>query len=70
MPCSNMSISADLSLDYQLDILKPYLNPGDVVYLPLEFDALSGTKKEMMAGAELPYIVAYDHDYLKGDGIR
>jgi len=66
MPCSNMSVSSDLSLDYQLDIIKPYLNPGDIVYLPLEFGALSGTKKDMMAGAELPYIVAYDHDYLEG----
>jgi len=68
MPCSNMSISADLSLDYQLDILKPYLHPGDVVYLPLEFEALSGTEDEVMAGAEIPYIVAYDHDYLKAMG--
>jgi len=70
MPCSNMSISADLSLDYQLDILKPYLNPGDIVYLPLEYETLSGTEKEVMAGVELPYIVAYDHDYLKGMGFN
>jgi len=66
MPCSNMSVSSDLSLDYQLDIIKPYLNAGDIVYLPLEFGALSGTKQEVMAGAEQPYVVAYDHDYLKG----
>ena len=70
MPCSNMSVSADLSLDYQLDIIKPYLTPGDIVYLPLEFGSLSGTEKEIMAGAELPYIVAYDHEYLKGMGFE
>ncbi len=70
MLCSNMSVSADLSLDYQLDIIKPYLNPGDIVYLPLEFGALSETKKEVMAGVELPYIVAYDHEYLKGMGFE
>jgi hypothetical protein len=70
MPCSNMSVSADLSLDYQLDIIKPYLNADDIVYLPLEFGALSGTKQEVMAGAEQPYVVAYDHDYLKGMGVE
>jgi len=70
MPCSNMSVSADLSLDYQLDIIKPYLNAGDIVYLPLEYGTLSGTKQEVMAGAEQPYVVAYDHDYLKGMGFE
>jgi hypothetical protein len=65
-----MSVSSDLSLDYQLDIIKPYLNPGDVVYLPLEFGALSGTKQEVMAGAEQPYVVANDHEYLKGMGVE
>ena len=70
MPCSNMSVSADLSLDYQLDIIKPYLNTGDIVYLPLEFGALSGTKQEVMAGVEQPYVVAYDHDYLKDMGVE
>jgi len=70
MPCSNMSVSADLSLDYQLGIIKPYLNAGDIVYLPLEFGALSGTKQEVMAGAEQPYVVAYDHDYLQGMGVE
>jgi len=70
MPCSNMSVSADLSLDYQLDIIKPYLDPGDIVYLPLEYGALSGTKQEVMAGAEQPYVVAYNHDYLKGMGFE
>ena len=68
--CSNMSVSADLSLDYQLGIIKPYLDAGDIVYLPLEFAALSGTKQEVMAGAEQPYVLAYDHDYLEGMGFE
>jgi hypothetical protein len=70
MPCTNMSVSAGLSFDYQLDIIKPYLNPGDIVYLPIEFESLSAKKEEMMGGAELPYIVAYDHKYLKGMGFE
>ena len=70
MPCTNMSVSADLSFDYQLDIIKPYLGPGDVVYLPIEFESLGTTKEEMMGGAELPYVVAYDHEYLKGMGFE
>jgi len=42
IPCVNMSISADLSLDYQFEKIKPYLNPGDTVYLPLEYGVLAG----------------------------
>ena len=64
IPCTNMSVSADLSLDYQLDIMRPHLNAGDTVYLPLEYEALSGSKEQVMAGAELPYVIAYDHDYI------
>ena len=60
--CSNMSISANISLDYQFKILQPFLKTGDLVYLPLEYGALKGDKKALMSGLELPYILSYDHD--------
>jgi hypothetical protein len=66
--CSNMSIAANISLDYQFDVLKPYLKRGDIVYLPLEYGALKGNKKELMAGLELPYIMSYDHDRISTMG--
>lgn len=64
LPCTNMSISADLSLEYQFDKLKPYLNPGDIIYLPLEYESYSGSEEEIFTGSQIPYIAAYDHLYL------
>ncbi len=64
IPCVNMSITANISLDYQFKVLRPYLKEGDIVYLPLEYGALRGTKDDLMSGLELPYIAAYDHGSL------
>lgn len=64
IPCANMSIAAGLSMDYQLEKIRPYLFPGDIVYLPLEYGALGGDDYDKMNGDELAYIVAYDHAQL------
>jgi hypothetical protein len=63
--CVNMSISADISLDYQFEKIKPYLNAGDIVYLPLEYGKLNSSKKKSMSGSQVPYVVAYDHSYFR-----
>ena len=52
IPCSNMSIAASISLDYQLDKIKPHLSAGDLIYLPLEYGLLNKSRKQMMAGDE------------------
>jgi hypothetical protein len=44
--------------------LKPHLKPGDIVYLPLEYGVLKGSRASMMSGTELPYMMAYDHQHL------
>lgn len=67
--CSNMSITANISLDYQFKVLKPFLKKGDLVYLPLEYGALKGTKDDLMSGLELPYIMSYDHDSISSMGL-
>jgi len=64
LPCANLSVTANLSLDYQFDLLTPYLEPGDIVYLPLEYGALAGDREQMRSGVELPYVVSNDHEYL------
>jgi hypothetical protein len=63
--CVNMSISADISLDYQFEKIKPYLKAGDIVYLPLEYGKLNSTKKKTMSGSQVPYVMAYDHSYFR-----
>ncbi len=69
IPCVNMSISANLSLDYQLYKIKPYLKSGDIVYIPLEYSLFSGTRESMSTGIELPYALAYDRSYIPHLGL-
>jgi hypothetical protein len=59
-----MSIAAGMSLSYQFDNIKPYLDRGDLVYLPLEYAQYRRSKLQVMAGEDAPYIVAYDKKYL------
>jgi hypothetical protein len=63
--CVNMSISADISLDYQFEKIKPFIKSGDIIYLPLEYGKLNSTKKKTMSGTQVPYVMAYDHSYLR-----
>jgi hypothetical protein len=64
VPCSNMSVAADIGLEYQLNIVKKYLISGDILYLPLEYGTLAKTAQEAMSGKEIPYVVSYDRNYL------
>jgi hypothetical protein len=61
--CINMSIAATISIDYQLERIKPYLGAGDMVYLPLEYGVLSKTVREMAALDDVPFTAAYDRKY-------
>ena len=64
LSCVNMSISAGISLNYQINKISKYLNSGDIVYLPLEYGKLSYNKYKVMSGTEIPYIIKYDLNYL------
>ena len=63
-PCANMSIMAGMSLGYQLEKIKPYLYSKDILYLPLEYGKLNEAKNIALSGAEIPYVMTYDHAYL------
>jgi hypothetical protein len=60
IPSVNMSLTASLSIDYQLSKIKPYLRAGDIVYMPLEYGQLTRSKLKVQSGKEAPYAVAYD----------
>ncbi|MEM7540211.1 MAG: hypothetical protein AAF384_01360 [Pseudomonadota bacterium] len=62
-PCANLSVTANLSLHYQFEKLKPWLKEGDLVYLPLEYGQLNRTRND---GAEVPFAVQYDKQALYG----
>lgn len=60
LPAVNMSITASMSLDYQIERIKKYISSGDVLYLPLEYSQLQKGKKATYSSIEAPYVVAYD----------
>ena len=63
-PCSNMSLTIHMPIDYQFNLIKEYLNEGDLIYLPYEYEILRRKKEDMSAFNDLPYFVAYDKKYL------
>jgi len=59
-PCVNMGINADTSLDWTLDMVRPRLAPGDLVYLPLEYDIYSRSRVQLMTGMDAAYRFRHD----------
>lgn len=63
-PCVNMSIAADVALDWTLDKARQQLAPGDLVYLPLEYDAYSRTRLQLETGMDAAYRFRHDKQSL------
>lgn len=59
-PCVNGGVNADIALDYLLDAYKPVLRPGDVVYMPLEYEQYAVGRRRMMTGMDAPYSFFHD----------
>ena len=60
LPAVNMSVTASMSMDFQLNRIKPFLSAGDIVYMPLEYGQLDRSRKTVYSGVEAPYVVAYE----------
>ena len=67
-PCVNMGIAADISLDWTLDMVRTRLAPGDLVYLPLEYDVYSRSRTQTMTGMDAAYRFRHDKASLTGQG--
>ena len=52
LPCANLSVAMGVGLDIQLRIYEPLLNPGDIVYMPLEYGQYRVGRDEMEGGIE------------------
>ena len=64
VPCANMAVAAGIDLDYQLKLIKPYLLPGDSIYLPLEYPYLNRSVEESRGLSSIPYAWIYDKGYI------
>jgi hypothetical protein len=51
LPCTNLSIGVGIGLDFLLDQMRPLLTPGDLVYMPLEYQQYTFSRAEMEAMA-------------------
>lgn len=63
-PCVNMSVAVGVGLDYLLDDLLTMLRPGDLVYMPLEYQQYEATRDEMEGGHQNPILVQRQRDRL------
>jgi hypothetical protein len=67
-PCVNMGIAADVALDWTFDLLRSRLAPGDLVYMPIEYDLYSRTRVRMMTGMDAAYRFRHDKRSLLSRG--
>lgn len=58
-PCANLSIAVGIGLDFLIAQIEPVLQPGDVVYMPLEYGQYHTTRAEMAAGTQ-NYVLVHD----------
>jgi hypothetical protein len=62
IPCANLSTAAGSDLRWMISAYWPYLEKGDVLYMPLEYwPALAPGAK---VGNEAPYVVRHQHSWL------
>lgn len=50
--CGNLSVAAGIGLDFLLASYEPNFRPGDMVYMPMEFQQYDVNKKMMYSGPE------------------
>ncbi len=54
VPCANFGTGRGIGFDYLVAALKPVLHPGDVVYMPWEYDWYLDGKAQVMSGPDAP----------------
>ena len=67
--CANLSIAANLGLEYQLSKYRDLLRPGDVLYLPLEYRR-NEVRTPWTVGGDAPIVARYDRTALTELGPR
>jgi len=70
MPCLNCSVTAEISLDYQLARAKTLLAPGDIVLMPLEYSLYTTDEKTVYNSVSNPFMLHYDKDSLLFLGVK
>jgi hypothetical protein len=64
LPCVNLSVAVGVGIDFQLQQIEGLLNPGDILYVPLEYAQYFVDQAEMEGGAENTVLVHDKPDLL------
>lgn len=70
VPCANFGTGRGIGFDYLVSALKPVLHPGDIVYMPWEYDWYLDDKAEVMSGPDAPEMFYRDKRELLGLGVE
>jgi len=64
LPCENAGIAVGIGLDFLVRRYGPSLRPGDIVYMPMEFEQYAMTRPETDSGPDGAILVRHDRDVL------
>jgi len=70
VPCVNLSIAVGIGIDFQLLNFEKLLEPGDVLYVPLEYSQYRIERAEMESGAENIAIAHHSAAWIHDLGLR
>src|SRR5438067_9293301 len=59
-PCANLGVAGDIGIDWVLDAARQILAPGDLAYMPIEFDIYSRPRAQLLTGMDAAYRFRHD----------
>jgi hypothetical protein len=68
LPCVNFGVGRGIGLDYLFGRLEPLLGPGDIVYMPLEYEWYVDDKVAAMTGPDAELMLYDEKEKLLGLG--
>lgn len=69
-PCINASLMAGIGIDYILEIYRPLLKKGDIIYMPYEYEQYNQNKNTVFSGPDNSILWRTDLDTLSSLGIE
>ncbi len=59
-PCTNLGVAATIGIDWTLDAARRVLKPGDLAYMPIEYDIYSMPRTRLFTGMDAAYRFRHD----------
>jgi hypothetical protein len=59
-PCTNLGVAGTIGIDWTLDAARRILKPGDLAYMPIEYDIYSHPRAQLLTGMDAAYRFRHD----------